>query len=84
MRVSQQCGVGSAVGSGWGLGPRVHWCWGSSEACGLQDQEQEEELRSKDEVSVEEILQLRLEAEAKLSEGEKRSRNVLLGDDGFY
>lgn len=48
------------------------------------DLEKEAEIRANDEVSIEEILELRRAADALLSDGEKKARNNLLGDDGFY
>ena len=50
----------------------------------LQDLEKEAEIRETDEVPMEEILQLKREADSQLSEEAKRAKNVLLGDDGFY
>ena len=50
----------------------------------MQDLEKEAEIRETDEVPMEEILQLKREADSQLSEEAKRAKNVLLGDDGFY
>merc|ERR1712100_733694 len=48
------------------------------------DLEKEAEIRETDEVPMEEILQLKREADSQLSEEAKRAKNVLLGGDGFY
>ena len=49
-----------------------------------QDLEKEEEIRARDAVSTEEIVQLRREELEREGVEEKRAKNTLLGDDGFY
>ena len=49
-----------------------------------QDLEKEAAIRESDEVPMEEILELRRDADAQLTEEQKRAKNTMLGDDGFY
>ena len=49
-----------------------------------QDLEKEAAIRESDEVPMEEILELRRDADAQLTEEQKRAKNTMLGDDGSY